>query len=358
MTDDLERSHPERRVSPRNLAEPLPVLFVTGMLRSGTTLLSAALASRPGVVTLGESVVLWRAVAEGRPCSCGTPLRSCEIWGPVLEAVFKEHNLDVDQMCRVDRLWRQVVRIRRIRSLAQQANMGAGALDARVLDYVRVTASLYRAFAEATGASVVVDASKTPALAAALSASDELALRCIHLVRDPRAVAYSESKEHWSTLQSNLRPPVRSASRSALTWCAYNASAEWVRHRQRGRVPWTIIRYEDFATQPESSLQELAGLIGMAQGEWPFVGPGVLRLNATHEAAGNPNRFDNRDRAIALREDWVTQMGKSARRRVTTVTAPLLRRYGYPMLADGARRSLGERHSFSYVRSSRPGQRS
>lgn len=346
MMRDLERTHQEPRAVQPNPAGPLPVLLVTGMLRSGTTLLSAALASRPGVVTLGESVMLWRAVADGRPCSCGTPLRSCEIWGPVLETVFKEHNIDAEHAHRVDRLWRPVVRIRRIRRLARQADIGPRALDARALAYVRLTTSLYRAFAEATGASMVVDASKTPALAAALSVSDELALRCIHLVRDPRAVAYSESKEHWSSLQSNLRPPVRSASRSAMTWAAYNAAAEWLRRRQRGRVPWTTIRYEDFATHPESSLQALGELMGMTQGGWPFLGPGVLRLAATHEAAGNPNRFDDRNRAIALREDWVTQMDPWTRRGVTAVTAPLLRRYGYPMQADGARRPLGPRHSF------------
>ena len=46
-----------------------------------------------------------------------------------------------------------------------------------------------------TGSPVVVDSSKHVSLAFALSHDADLDLRVLHMVRDPRAVAYSWSKE-------------------------------------------------------------------------------------------------------------------------------------------------------------------
>ena len=65
------------------------VLLVTGFGRSGTTLVNTILGSTPGVFAAGEVRFLWeRGLLEGRACGCGEPVRSCPVWGPVVEKAF------------------------------------------------------------------------------------------------------------------------------------------------------------------------------------------------------------------------------------------------------------------------------
>src|SRR5438067_9142701 len=84
---------------------------------------------------------------------------------------------------------RQSVRVRHTRRLLRRQRDGRrwDALDR----YAPLAASLYRAIADVTGAKVVVDSSKRPSDAALLPLLEGVDPYFIHLVRDPRAVAFS-----------------------------------------------------------------------------------------------------------------------------------------------------------------------
>ena len=65
------------------------VLYVLGVYRSGTTVLSNLIGQQEGFFTGGEINASWREFAndEGR-CGCGAPLLQCEVWSKVLAAAF------------------------------------------------------------------------------------------------------------------------------------------------------------------------------------------------------------------------------------------------------------------------------
>src|SRR5689334_9575683 len=66
------------------------VLYITGWMRSGSTLLGNVLNELPGVLHVGELHYLWRngVLKEGTntQCGCGRDLTECDLWSSVLYA--------------------------------------------------------------------------------------------------------------------------------------------------------------------------------------------------------------------------------------------------------------------------------
>src|SRR5262249_60851100 len=73
-------------------------------------------------------------------------------------------------------------------------------LDGDVAGYRDEVARLYAAIGRVTGAELIVDSSKTPAGAAVLARCENVEPYMLHMVRDPRAVAYSWTR---TTLQAD-----------------------------------------------------------------------------------------------------------------------------------------------------------
>jgi hypothetical protein len=298
------------------------VIYIAGMLRSGSTLLGACLGSVPEIATMGETVVLWRAAAEGRLCGCREPLKQCPVWGPVIDEVLAAHPT-AGGLRGIDALVTGSVRVRQTWRLARP-----GGVDSEASRYAEILRTTYDAFARATGSRVLVDGSKSPAVAALLPGICGGEFTGVHLVRNPWAVAASERGERAWEVSDDLAPPSRSAVRSALTWTMYNlAAAHLVRRAQPGR--WISLRYEDFVDAPQVALDNIAQAAGLASVAWPFVAPNTIELRTSHDAAGNPNRFETSRREITRRDGWQHELGGGARRRVTIVAAPLARRLGY-----------------------------
>jgi hypothetical protein len=70
-------------------------------------------------------------------------------------------------------------------------------------------------------------------------------------------------------------------------------------------------------------------MLGEQVTETPFLGERTVALSPTHSVKGNPNRFRTGIVDLRLDDEWRHAMRPSERRLVTTLTLPLLRRYGY-----------------------------
>ena len=65
------------------------VLFLSGLGRSGTTILERVLGELPGVCSAGELVHLWqRGVLDDELCGCGEPFSRCGFWTEVGRRAF------------------------------------------------------------------------------------------------------------------------------------------------------------------------------------------------------------------------------------------------------------------------------
>lgn len=306
------------------------VLYVAGTGRSGSTLLARILDRADGVFAAGELRYVWqRGLVEDRLCGCGEPFSNCPFWTDVMHRAFGGND-NVDPG-RVMADQRALTRLRQVPRILTTGGRPAPAA------YLRTLSQLYRAVAEVSGCSLVVDSSKLPSYGFVLRQVPDLDVRVVHLVRDPRGAAYSWSRTKARTDAEGGMQQM-SVLKSSSLWLAWNASTPAL-FRDPSR--YCVVRYEDLVARPREVVDEILTFAGHTGDGSPFVGERTVALERSHTVAGNPNRLESG--RIEVREDqaWTTRLGRSRRALVTAVTAPLLGRFDYPLVVkDGPLRDV------------------
>ena len=306
------------------------VLYIGGFGRSGSTLVERILGQLPGFCSAGEVVFLWqRGLIDRQLCGCGVPVPDCEFWSRVGKTAFGGWDqIDAHEMLA---LQHRVDRNRYIPSMVTPSLRPAARSD--VARYGDVLSRLYRAIGEVSGARVVIDASKHASTAFLLSTRvPGLDIRVVHLVRDPRGVAYSWTKEvkKPEVTGEDAFMPVYSPLSSGRQYVAYNLMFEALR-----AVPAAtsaVFRYEDMLADPRAYLERILAHAGepVLPDSFAFLGDREVTLGVDHTVAGNPMRFHQGPLALRVDEAWKTKLPARDQRIVTAVTTPLRLRYGYP----------------------------
>lgn len=313
------------------MSERIRVLYVGGLGRSGSTLLERALSQLPGVVGLGEVVYLWeRGIRSNERCGCGEPFDRCPFWTEVGSRAFGGwDHVDLD---RIAWLRARVDDVKFVPRLLLPLRPGS-TRAALVREYLDHYERLYSAALVVSGGSVVVDSSKVTSLAYCLSHSRRVSLRLVHILRDPRAVAYSWTKvvRRPEVADREAYMPRYSPTYMGLLFSGHHVLLELLRLR---RVPSVRLRYEDFADRPVEELVRIAGFAALPVDQATVRGnvPDSLRLGTVHTVSGNPSRFTTGDVVVQRDEKWRGLFPARQRRIVTALTAPLMLRHGYPLL--------------------------
>lgn len=318
-------------LAPRTRLIQLPrdcptVVYIAGSGRSGSTLLERTLGELPSFVNVGELIdVCRRAAMHGERCGCGQAFVDCPFWASVGARAFG--GWTGEEVAAVRQLQPRVARQRQMPRLLALPLAGR-AFHRDVASYGAGYARLYRAIAVEAGAACVVDASKWPVQALALSRAG-LDVRVIHLVRDVRGVAYSLGKRDVARPHALRESDVMEHSApagAAARWMACQGQAELLRSNG---IPVTRVRYEDFVSRPRPTVLAALSALGLSpeSSQLPHIGDGRIVLGMSHGLSGNPSRF--RDGPIALQSDeaWRVAMPRRDRIAVTAIGLPLLLRY-------------------------------
>jgi hypothetical protein len=309
---------------------PIPIAYVGGTPRSGSTVLSHLIAETFNGVVVGELKHVWhRGPLANQRCSCGCPFRSCDFWVEVgREAFGGWDELPLERLIAVQK---RIDRFRTLPMLLVPALLQHSdpAFDGEMSEYRETLAALYRALQAISGQTLVVDSSKHPAQAFVLSATPMFDPRVIHLVRDSRGVAWSLQKRVVRPEITNHRRlmPQATPARTSLHWTMMNAPLHllWARG-----TPRLLVRYESYASQPVQELQRIGDFLGRSStATVPPLGEPTLDFRAMHTLGGNPVRFNEMPLEVRIDEEWRTAMSKQDRLRVAALTLPLLAVYGY-----------------------------
>ena len=305
----------------------VPVLYIGGWGRSGSTLLAHVLAEVPGFVSVGELRYVWQAGPEANElCGCGLTFDECPFWTAVGQEAFGGwENIDVNEVLALEDA---VLRHRNVPLLL--LGRLAPEHQRKVRRYAELTASLYRAIQQVSGAEVVVDSTKNPPYAYFLRAAQAsgLRLRVLHLVRDSRGAAHSWAKRMARPEITNGDAFFQEFSplKAGVRWMECNLAFEALR---RLRVPTVGMRYEALAADPRGELERMFAEMGEAgEHDLSAVGDSV-EVSGQHSVRGNPMRFAHGRQKVRTDEAWRTGMATKTRSIVVLVTWPLLLRYGY-----------------------------
>jgi hypothetical protein len=176
---------------------------------------------------------------------------------------------------------------------------------------------------------VIIDSSKQPSTPFALRHQQDLDVRVLHCIRDSRAVAYSWTKtvqRPEAQVESFGAMTRYSPGRMSMIWMAHNAAAGVSRS---AGLPLLVLRYEDFVTDPRGAVSKIVEFCGLSVGFDDALEPQQVELSPAHTCSGNPLRFTTGKVRITRDDAWRSELPTRARRLVTALTYPLLRRYGY-----------------------------
>jgi hypothetical protein len=307
------------------------VLYISGFGRSGSTVLGGVLGQIEGFFHGGELRHVWdRGLIKNWLCGCGSPFKECEFWEEVFTDAFGGMELvDASEM----------VRLRETSSRTHHAPLLLTRSGERLVlkehmkTYLENLEKLYRSIHLSTGSRVIVDSSKVPSYAYALSKMPGIDLYVIHLTRDPRAVTYSWLRKRvQSGAGKNSRTPVYMRQYtplgSVLRWGARNLATEMLWKRSSDR--YLALRYEDFVARPQESIRSILDMVREDPlNSSPFVTSREVKMGISHTISGNPSRFQTGTIELRLDEEWRSKMRRGDRMLVTALTWPLLSRYGY-----------------------------
>lgn len=331
----------------RHTEKPVTVMFIMGLGRSGSTILDIVLGNHPDIESVGEvsnlSFTGWvsrdslRGIEHKKLrlplCTCGKRVDipaieaeadACPFWSSVRREWVKRAGQDdiesypaLQDAFERHRDWPRLLYARYKPSL-------------RFSSYARLTRAFFESIRAVSGKPVIVDSSKDPVRAFALSMVSGIDLRLVHLVRDGRAVIVSRRRSLKKDLQAGIEWDHEGQPmwKSIVRWVGLNLESEWI-CGQLDTGNTRRLRYEDFVGHPASALEQIGALIGLDLTDVVNAVSSGETMRVGHNCGGNRMR---KSESIKLRPDvgeWRSTLSNREQRISWMLTAWLMRRYGY-----------------------------
>jgi Sulfotransferase family len=299
------------------------ILYIAGNGRSGSTVIDQILGQIPGWFTVGELADFWQR-GPLQLCGCGRVLKDCDFWRQVFVEAFQD-TPDRFDFVAVSALRNRCARSRHLFLITN--SLTRRLVQPALNEYADLTKRLYQAVSTMAGATVIVDSSKLASHAYLLELTGAVELFMVHLVRDPRGVAYS-----WMKSRRHPNPAIGDfehwhPARTALNWVYTNGAIRKLWGAAEGR--YLALRYEDFIAQPEASVRQIMQFVGQPATSLPFLSDHSVSLAPTHGVSGNTVRFESGPVHLTLDDKWCTAMTPMHKLLVTTLTGVALPTFGY-----------------------------
>lgn len=263
----------------------VPLLYIAGSSHSGSTLLDLLLGSHPGIESVGEAkkvaVVSARIRAGEEPvCTCRKPVAMCAFWRAAMPQDAEALRSDAS-----------------------------------------ANAEFFRRVLQARGKLIALDSSKSPGRARMLAHSNLFDLTVVHIVRDSRAVAYSNRRKQARAVARN---PAYNLMPTVHGWNKLNMRVHCHFSNEDARL--LVIRYEDLTREPAAVLRGALSAVGLPWDE------SVLRYREQihHNIEGNRMRMGS-DSAIHTDDEYLRAMPQRDWWLATLLSWRGLRAFGYPL---------------------------
>jgi hypothetical protein len=317
--------------------EPVPelvpddrhIVYVAGLPRSGSTVLGYVLSRLPGTLFVGELAYFWRRFASRELCSCGEPLPECVFWSAVVSDAFG--SLTPEQACELSAMEQRALSRQRLPGLApvRWSSRWPWGFD----DITEERAQLYGSIYKLASVTRIVDSGKEATFGAVMARlGDDTRFSTVHLVRDPRGVAFSWQKQVRS--DSELRDmPRSSAVRTATRWVTCNVSVRV--SLKRLSDTYVRVRYEDLIANSDQVVRDIAAAIFGNEALARVAGSHAHGAGPHHLVASNPGVRSTLGGEIqlVLDDEWQASLPRLQQWQVVAVCGSLMSSYGYPLRA-------------------------
>jgi len=312
------------------MSNKLDLIYIAGYGRSGSTLLGSLLHCQPLIHACGEMASFFNIYSShSRLCSCGKTLDKCEFWNVVAEGLFQQGFL-LEEFPYYSRIQKK-----------REAHWSHGGSFAPTRYHGRY-ANLMRPFFDALAQhiqekQVLVDSSKTaytnPLRPIAISQLAKFRVRVIHLVRDPRGVAWSVKRGLNRRLEAGRqKKSLLPLSRAISGWIFANRAACKLKS-YFGEKNYFLVKYEDLVEKPDKVLENIANIWNLNLQKSMQVAKQArngseFQVPTMHQLAGNRMRF-SKTFSILPDYTWKEKLNSKTNTIVKISTRNLMKKYGY-----------------------------
>jgi hypothetical protein len=301
----------------------MKVIYIAGWGRSGSTIFSNILNEIESCVHIGELCYVWENSFLNRfSCGCGASVLECSFWSEVFQSVFGTFDPTAQA--------RQMIELRRTtpsnREILLQRVQPID--DNRFAAYRNTIEDLYSAVIAVADKPVIIDSSKNPYHLYLLSTIPSIELCVAHLVRDPRATAYSWMRKRIredAGANSTVHMETFSPFENSRKWTICNLTIAAMRQQFSA---YHRVRYEDFTLHPESTIARIADAFEIPLPVNP-VSERTVHLSGNHTVWGNPTRTLSGPVKILSDSQWQSEMSLRDRFKASFYSWPLMKAYGY-----------------------------
>ncbi len=299
-------------------------LFSAG--HSGSTLLSLMIGAHSAAMYTGELHALPSWIHYNRICGCGTVVKECSFWKEINRAHYQQHGVDFFKLPKSLKIYETFDRTKG-RKILRKLVRGLSfytitkpqyyPLDALTKIYwssiVKNTFSLYNTISTVSGASVLVDSTKSYIRSHQMYRHSPEKIKIVFLIRDGRAVCHSYQRRGVLRFEDAAKIWKKTYMRGQLT---------------QKKIPTEnklMIKYEDLCTHPSRCSAEICNFLKIDHEK------GMIDISKgiSHSIAGNDMKWNNSSR-IQLNEKWKRDLSEKELIHFETIAGDMNRRFGYP----------------------------
>lgn len=301
----------------------IKVLYISGVNRSGSTVLTKVLNEIEGFFGVNEIVLIGPFGLKGNlPLSNGELFHDNKVWNNILKDAYGEipH-------------WKQLSfygqPTPRLLNLVFDNFKLKKSEKGQYEAYLNDLGRLYRSIQKETGCKVIVDSSKAPEYAYQLSKIEDIDLYVLHLTRDPRGIFYSHQKVIQRKDMRN-GPSLLMKREGMINFIVKYIARNIASLKLKRKAPHFLkVRYEDFAHKPGIVLAQICEFLNYDCPE------DLVKENTVHLSKddygiwGNPMR-SNRDKLQIIPDtQWHNKLLTWQKVAVTVLALPFIIIYGY-----------------------------
>ncbi|HTK17292.1 MAG TPA: sulfotransferase [Acidimicrobiia bacterium] len=294
--------------------------FIAGAGLSGSTLLEQTLSQVEGCFTIGELYWMWKPWWPLAVCECGEQFGNCPFWQGVLDDAFGSEQEAM--RARLEAIGEGFIRHSVMPTL--RASHPKYKFFSTFKEAGELLEPVYRAAANRSGASVLVEATKAGLWGMCAATSDAIEMAVVRLVRDPRGFTFSNARARAFHYPPGSMTTPHGAARSYVNWLLANLEGDWLRRRAFAD---TYVLYEDLTRDPTAAIRSIARTLGLGAESTGALDQDTLVIDRVgHAIGGNPRRPKRGSTVIATDDEWRTA-GKRSLRVLAPLVLPLWHHY-------------------------------
>ncbi|MEM2768827.1 MAG: sulfotransferase, partial [Candidatus Pacearchaeota archaeon] len=295
------------------------IIFIAGAGRSGSTILDIILGEGENCFSVGElrQIFLYFLPKESL-CSCGNTYKTCRFWSEVLFNVFGKNDFSSAEINVLSKLHKIVEKIPILNSRNQYNYIKK--FTSEIQEFKDIWKTLYQKIFEVSGCDIIIDSSKTPQYLLILK-DMPFKVYLLHLIRDPRGVAYSWTKKKYEVgIYRYMK--THHPFTSAREWLIRNFKIERLKKFFNENY---LLKYEEFCKAPLILLEDIMKKFDLKLFPDFIKDNTILIKKKKHLLGGNPVRFlNNNFIEIKCDERWKKDLSFGNKIMVSLLTFPLI----------------------------------